>query len=85
MGRRHQDRDPSQAHAKITCRLVAEQDPTTVKDAIARHLRQRLPSGYRLEIVDHGPGTPAFALDRGSLSISPRVRDLVSALPAIGA
>ena len=55
---------PSQAQAKITCRLVAGQDPTAVKDAIARHLRQRVPSGYRLEIVDHGPGTPAFALDR---------------------
>ncbi len=55
---------PSQAQAKITCRLVAGQDPTRVKDAIARHLRQRLPSGYRLEIVAHGPGTPAFALDR---------------------
>jgi acetylornithine deacetylase/succinyl-diaminopimelate desuccinylase-like protein len=55
---------PSQAQAKITCRLVAGQNPTAVKDAIARHLQQRLPSGYRLEIVDHGPGTPAFALDR---------------------
>jgi acetylornithine deacetylase/succinyl-diaminopimelate desuccinylase-like protein len=55
---------PSQAQAKITCRLVAGQDPTAVKDAITRHLRERLPSGYRLEILDHGPGTPAFALDR---------------------
>jgi acetylornithine deacetylase/succinyl-diaminopimelate desuccinylase-like protein len=55
---------PSQAQAKITCRLVAGQDPTAVKDAIARHLKQRLPSGYRLEIVDHGPGSRAFALDR---------------------
>jgi acetylornithine deacetylase/succinyl-diaminopimelate desuccinylase-like protein len=55
---------PSQAQAKITCRLVAGQNPTAVKDAIARHLQERLPSGYRLEIVDHGPGTPAFALDR---------------------
>jgi acetylornithine deacetylase/succinyl-diaminopimelate desuccinylase-like protein len=55
---------PSHAEAKITCRLVAGQDPAAVKEAIRRHLNQRLPSGYRLEIIDHGPGTPAFAIDR---------------------
>ena len=55
---------PSHAQAKITCRLVAGQDPAAVKDAIRRHLQRHLPSGYRLETVDHGPGTPAFALDR---------------------
>ena len=54
---------PSSASAKITCRLVAGQDPDRVVDSIRRHVRDRLPSGYRAEVTRHGPGTPAFALD----------------------
>ena len=54
---------PSLASAKITCRLVHGQDPGQVFDAIAMHLRSVTPSGYRLEVVDHGPGNAAFSLD----------------------
>jgi acetylornithine deacetylase/succinyl-diaminopimelate desuccinylase-like protein len=31
--------------------------------AISRHLEAAKPSGYRLEITHHGPGSAAFALD----------------------
>jgi acetylornithine deacetylase/succinyl-diaminopimelate desuccinylase-like protein len=54
---------PSSASAKITCRLVADQEPERVRAAIVRHLEAHLPSGYRLEIVEHGPGSRAFALE----------------------
>ena len=54
---------PSTASAKITCRLVRGQDAEAVHAAIATHLQDRVPSGYRLEINGHGPGVPAFALD----------------------
>ena len=54
---------PSIASAKITCRLVRDQDAEAVRKAIADHLQDRVPSGYRLEINGHGPGVPAFALD----------------------
>ena len=57
---------PSSASAKITCRLVAGQEPAAVLDAIRRHLAARVPSGYRLETPGHGPGSAAFALDPGS-------------------
>lgn len=56
---------PSSASAKITCRLIAGQDPAKVTDAIARHLESAMPSGYRLEVRRHGPGSTAFALDPG--------------------
>lgn len=56
---------PSLASAKITCRLVHGQDPDRVFEAIATHLRSVTPSGYRLEVVDHGPGNAAFSLDPG--------------------
>lgn len=54
---------PASASAKITCRIVAGQDPAKVIGAISRHLEAGLPSGYRLEIEPHGPGVAAFALD----------------------
>lgn len=54
---------PATAAAKITCRLVAGQDPVSVADAIRQHLERTMPSGYRLDFLVHGPGTIAFAVD----------------------
>jgi acetylornithine deacetylase/succinyl-diaminopimelate desuccinylase-like protein len=54
---------PGSASAKITCRLVRGQEPDAVREAIAAHLRRVLPSGYRLEVHNHGPGTVAFGLN----------------------
>ena len=57
---------PSTASAKITCRLVAGQEPEAVKAAIIRHLQGVLPTGYAMEVSSRGPGTPAFALNPDS-------------------
>ena len=54
---------PAEASAKITCRLVPGQDPEQVVAAIRTHLEAALPTGFRLSVIQHGPGTPAFALD----------------------
>jgi acetylornithine deacetylase/succinyl-diaminopimelate desuccinylase-like protein len=54
---------PASASAKISCRLIAGQDPDRVAEVLRRHFEERLPSGYALETNRHGPGTPAFALD----------------------
>jgi acetylornithine deacetylase/succinyl-diaminopimelate desuccinylase-like protein len=56
---------PSSAGAKITCRLVAGQEPGKVADAIQRHLEAHLPTGYSLDVKRHGPGTKAFSIDPG--------------------
>ena len=47
---------PSAAHAKITCRLVADQDPEEIVALVRRHLETHLPPGTRLSISagDHG-------------------------------
>ena len=47
---------PSVAHAKITCRLVPDQDPDEVIALVARHLESHVPAGARLTITpgDHG-------------------------------
>ena len=54
---------PSEASVKITCRLVAGQQPDAVAAAIAAHLKSVTPTGYTLAIDRHGPGSAAFALD----------------------
>jgi acetylornithine deacetylase/succinyl-diaminopimelate desuccinylase-like protein len=49
---------PSHASAKLSCRLVPDQDPDKVAAAIERFFRERLPADCRLEIIDHGRGRP---------------------------
>lgn len=49
---------PAKAGAKITCRLVPDQDPQQVLDAIEAHLKAHCPPGVTLEVVRQG-GTPA--------------------------
>jgi acetylornithine deacetylase/succinyl-diaminopimelate desuccinylase-like protein len=53
---------PALASAKISCRLVAGQDPERVFEAIRAHLERRCPAGFGLELRRHGPGSPAAAL-----------------------
>jgi len=38
---------PNEAHAKITCRLVANQDPAMIVDLISRHVERYTPPGVR--------------------------------------
>jgi acetylornithine deacetylase/succinyl-diaminopimelate desuccinylase-like protein len=53
---------PARAGAKISCRLVAGQDPDGVFDAIRTHLEQKCPAGFGLEVTRHGRGSAAAAL-----------------------
>jgi len=53
---------PARATAKITCRLVAGQEPDEVYAAIVRHLQRHCPDGFRLSISRRGPGCAAAAL-----------------------
>ncbi|HET7585185.1 MAG TPA: dipeptidase [Gemmatimonadaceae bacterium] len=50
---------PSEAHAKITCRLVPEQDPAEIVALVTRHLEGHVPAGTRLTIAADGPGARA--------------------------
>ncbi len=54
---------PNTASAKITCRLIAGQKPDAVIAAISRHVHERLPKGFQLEIHRHGPGSEADFVD----------------------
>ena len=55
---------PSQAHAKITCRLVPDQDPAQILDAITRDLQRRAGPGVTLAVsCEQGGAHPAAIAD----------------------
>jgi acetylornithine deacetylase/succinyl-diaminopimelate desuccinylase-like protein len=42
---------PSKAHAKITCRLVADQDPEHINGLIEAHIRKNTPPGVKIDLT----------------------------------
>ncbi len=50
---------PAKASAKVSFRLVDEQDPDAIRDAFFAWLQDRTPPGCRWEFKDHGGGRPA--------------------------
>ncbi len=51
---------PCVAHAKITCRLVADQDPAKIADLVAAHARRLCPPTATVEVSQQGGGEPAI-------------------------
>jgi len=49
---------PAEAGAKITCRLVPNQDPAQVAGAVEKHLLANCPPGVTVTVTKHG-GSPA--------------------------
>ncbi len=41
---------PAEAHAKITCRLVADQDPVEIGELIAAHVEAHAPAGVKVKV-----------------------------------
>lgn len=50
---------PSTASAKLSCRLVPNQDPHKIGQALRDHLNKICPLGVKLELVEHH-GSPGF-------------------------
>lgn len=67
---------PARASAKVSFRLVFDQDPHAIRKAFREHVRARLPADCRAEFIEHGSGRairfpdtdPAFAKARQALS-----------------
>jgi acetylornithine deacetylase/succinyl-diaminopimelate desuccinylase-like protein len=49
---------PNEAHAKITCRLVHNQDPKKIQALIKKHLEEHAPKGCTLEVTLQDTGNP---------------------------
>jgi acetylornithine deacetylase/succinyl-diaminopimelate desuccinylase-like protein len=42
---------PAEAHAKITCRLVPDQEPDRIIEAVSRHVREHRPAGVAVTVT----------------------------------
>jgi acetylornithine deacetylase/succinyl-diaminopimelate desuccinylase-like protein len=60
---------PSAAHAKITCRLVPDQDPDEIVALVARHLEGHVPQGVQLTIGVGDHGARAFHVGRDNRAL----------------
>jgi acetylornithine deacetylase/succinyl-diaminopimelate desuccinylase-like protein len=60
---------PSEAHVKITCRLVPGQQPEAVVTKVRRHLERRCPPGVSLIIETEGHGAPAYRVSPDSRAV----------------
>jgi acetylornithine deacetylase/succinyl-diaminopimelate desuccinylase-like protein len=56
---------PSQAHAKITCRLVANQKPERIYDLIKLHVENNRPLGVKVEVKKLAGDADPFLVPRG--------------------
>jgi len=56
---------PSKAFAKISCRLVPNQEPDVIKRRVMDAIRARVPKGIKLEFVDQHKGDPYVVVPPG--------------------
>ncbi len=63
---------PRVAHAKISCRLVPNQEPAQIMATVEAHLRKHLPRGTRLRITDREDGARPYVLpaDHPALAVA---------------
>ncbi len=67
---------PAEARAKVSFRLVFDQDPHKIRAAFRQHVRDRLPADRAVEFHEHGSGTavafdtsgPVFRAAQGALT-----------------
>jgi acetylornithine deacetylase/succinyl-diaminopimelate desuccinylase-like protein len=51
---------PAHAHAKVSCRLVPDQDPDRIFEAFRDHVLEIAPPGVRTEVCNLGGGQPSL-------------------------
>lgn len=56
---------PSRAFAKISCRLVPNQEPDKIKQLVMDAIRARTPQGVKVEFVDQHKGDPYVVVPPG--------------------
>ena len=75
---------PSTAHAKITCRLVADQDPSRITDLVVSHVNRVAPAGVKVTTTTAEKGAMPYLVpdDHRGLHITGEVlRDLYGREP----
>lgn len=62
---------PAKAFAKLSCRLVPNQQPDKIKQRVIEAIRARCPSGVKLEFVDQHKGEPYVVVPPGRSNTPP--------------
>jgi acetylornithine deacetylase/succinyl-diaminopimelate desuccinylase-like protein len=77
---------PAEAHLKITCRLVPDQDPEEILDLLQRHAEKHCPKGATI-VFERKPGTALhYASDRDHpalIAAADTLRALFGKAPAV--
>ncbi len=55
---------PREAHLKVTCRLVADQDPAKIVELLKAHVEKHCPPGAKVEVVGLPGSARPYAADR---------------------
>lgn len=71
---------PGFAQAKITCRLVPDQRPEAIANAVASHIRWLAPAGVRVDVTIEAGGAEPYtiAADHRGLSLAENVLEEVT-------
>ena len=75
---------PAEAHAKVSCRLVADQDPQRVLAALTTHINAHTPPGVRVTVTPHPGSSRAYyvpAEHPGNRAAHAAVEDLLDKDP----
>ena len=56
---------PAKAYAKITCRIVANQEPKKIFELIKRHIEENMPRGVKVDVVRLSASANPFLIPRG--------------------
>ena len=65
---------PSEAHVKITCRLVPDQDPARIIDLIKAHIAGNIPPGVKVTVkAKHGAPAYSMPLDHPAMAAATEV------------
>jgi len=75
---------PAEAHAKVSCRLVADQDPQRVLECLTRHIHAHTPPGVRVSVTPHPGSSRAYfvpAEHPGNRAAQAAVEDLLDKDP----
>jgi acetylornithine deacetylase/succinyl-diaminopimelate desuccinylase-like protein len=75
---------PAEAMAKLSCRLVADQDPRRVFEGLRRHLEAHAPAGVEVEVTPEGLGEPVLTpLDHDAVRAAARALEAVWGRPVV--
>ncbi len=75
---------PNEAHAKITCRLVPNQNPDKILDLVERHIYAHAPAGVTVTVTKTDRGNPYLTpIDHPAIQLAAKAYEQAYGKPAL--